>query len=90
MLSPDDAEDAGDGAGSAHGDGDDSPGQPRAPGQLLRGLQLTTSASNRGKQMKKKCFRKLSKHCIFYIVCGLLTDLKFNGVNKNSLLCGLM
>ena len=56
MLSPDDAEDAGDGAGEAHGDGDCSPGQPRAPGQLLRGLQLTTSASNRGKQMRKKMF----------------------------------
>lgn len=53
MLSPDDAEDADDGAGGAHGDGGHSPGQPRAQGQLLRGLQLTTSASNRGKQMKK-------------------------------------
>lgn len=56
MLSPDDAEDAGDGAGGDHGDGDHSPGQPRAQGQLLRGLQLTTSASNRGKQMRKKMF----------------------------------
>ena len=38
MLSPDDAEDAGDGAGGAHGDGDHRPGQPRASGQVLRGL----------------------------------------------------
>ena len=52
MLSLDDAEDAGDGAGGADGDGDSSPGQPWAPGQLLRGLQLTTSAPNRGKQVK--------------------------------------
>ena len=35
MLSPDDAEDTGEGAGDAHGDGDDSPGQSRAPRQLL-------------------------------------------------------
>ena len=88
MLSPDDAEDAGDGAGEAHGDGDCSPGQPRAPGQLLRGLQLTTSASNRGKQVKINVFLNCQNFVSFtsFVFCGLLTDLKFNGVNKNSLL----
>ena len=51
IASLDTAEDASDAAASP-GAGDRGQGEPRAPGHLLRGLQLTTSASNRGKRVK--------------------------------------